>query len=85
MKRRMRQNVAVSLALNFLVESKLFNANNDESPVIYRLKRIDGKWKVYDAVIANVSIVNNYRSQFDRVISKSSFEELKRVLRKKAG
>ena len=67
------------------VESKLINAKNDESPVIYRLKRTDGKWKVYDAVIANVSIVNNYRSQFDRVISKSSYEELKKLLKEKAG
>ena len=41
------------------VESKVINGRNEESPVIYRLKRIDGKWKVYDAVVANVSIVNN--------------------------
>jgi phospholipid transport system substrate-binding protein len=52
--------------------------------VVYRLKRTDGQWKVYDAVIENVSIVNNYRSQFERVIAKSSYEELKRMLREKA-
>ena len=50
-----------------------------------RLKRTDGKWKVYDAIVENISIVNNYRSQFDRVISKSSYEELKKMLREKAG
>jgi phospholipid transport system substrate-binding protein len=44
-------------------------AKGEESPVVYRLKRTDGKWKVYDAVVENISIVNNYRSQFDRVIS----------------
>ena len=68
-----------------VVESKLISAKNEASPVIYRLKRTDGKWKVYDAVVLDVSIVNNYRSQFDRVISKSSFDELKRMLREKAG
>jgi phospholipid transport system substrate-binding protein len=47
------------------------------------LKRTDGKWSVYDAVIENISIVNNYRSQFDRVISKSSFDDLKKMLRDK--
>jgi len=67
------------------VESKLVNRKNEESPVIYRLKRRDGKWKVYDAVVENISIVNNYRAQFQRVISKSSYEELKRMLREKAG
>ena len=65
------------------VESKVTNAKGEESPVVYRLKRTDGKWKVYDAVIENISIISNYRSQFDRVLSKSSFEELKKLLREK--
>ena len=67
------------------VESKIIGAKGEASLVIYRLKRADGKWKVYDAVVENISIVNNYRSQFDRVISKSSYEELKKMLREKAG
>jgi len=67
------------------VDSTVTNAKGEESSVVYRLKRTDGKWKVYDAVVENISIVNNYRSQFDRVISKSSFEELKRMLKEKAG
>lgn len=66
------------------VETKVINTKGEEIPVIYRLKRTDGKWKIYDAVVENISIVNNYRSQFDRVISKSSFEELKKMLREKA-
>jgi phospholipid transport system substrate-binding protein len=67
------------------VESIVTNAKGEAASVIYRLKRSDGKWKVYDAVVENISIVNNYRSQFDRVIAKSSYEELKRMLKAKAG
>jgi phospholipid transport system substrate-binding protein len=67
------------------VESTAIDAKGIESPVVYRLKRTDAKWKVYDAVVENISIVNNYRSQFDRVISKSSYGELKRMLKEKAG
>ena len=67
------------------VEAKVIGLKNEESPVLYRLKRSGGKWKVYDAVVENISIVNNFRSQFDRVISKSSFDELKKMLREKAG
>jgi ABC-type transporter MlaC component len=37
---------------------------------------VDGQWKVYDMVIDHVSIVSNYRAQFDRVIAKSSVKEL---------
>lgn len=65
------------------VESKVTNGKGEESPVLYRLKRTDGRWKVYDAVVENISVVNNYRSQFDRVITESSFDELKKLLREK--
>ena len=66
------------------VESRVVNAKGEESPVLYRLKRTDNKWNVYDAVIENISIVNNYRSQFDRVITKSSFDALIKMLREKS-
>jgi len=67
------------------VESIVINAKKEQTAVVYRLWRSGGKWKVYDAVIENVSIVNNYRAQFDRVISKSSYEDLKKMLKDKAG
>lgn len=67
------------------VESIMINSKGEENSVVYRLKRTDGKWKVYDAVVENISIVNNYRSQFDRVISKNSYEELKKMLKEKGG
>ena len=67
------------------VESSVLNAKGEELSVVYKLRRAGGKWKVYDAVVENISIVNNYRAQFDRVISKDSFEELKRLLKEKAG
>ena len=35
-------------------------------------------------VAENISLVNNYRSQFNRVISNSSYEELVRRLKDKA-
>jgi phospholipid transport system substrate-binding protein len=40
-------------------------------------------WKVYDLVIEDISVVNNYRSQFDRVIERSSFAELVRSMKEK--
>lgn len=65
------------------VESTVVNTKGEEISVVYRLRRVDGKWKVYDALVENVSIVNNYRSQFDHIISKYSFDELKKLLREK--
>jgi phospholipid transport system substrate-binding protein len=67
------------------VESTIIKPKGEEIAVIYKLRCVEGKWKVYDAVIENISILNNYRSQFDRVISSSSYEELVKRLREKAG
>lgn len=67
------------------VDSVFVTPKGEEIAVVYRLRRADGKWRVYDAIVENISIVNNYRSQFDRVITKSSYEELKRMLKEKAG
>jgi phospholipid transport system substrate-binding protein len=65
------------------VDSRVVNHKGEESPVVFRLRRANGKWRVYDAVVENISVVQNYRSQFDRVISKSSYDELKRMLKEK--
>ncbi len=42
----------------------------------YQLHDIEGQWKVYDVVIGDVSLVKNFRAQFDRVIARSSVREL---------
>ncbi len=65
------------------VESAVINGKGEQFAVVYRLRRADGKWKVYDAVVENISVVNNYRSQFDRVINSSSYEELVKRLKEK--
>jgi phospholipid transport system substrate-binding protein len=67
------------------VESSFINNKGEPFTVVYRLRRSGGKWKVYDAVVENISIINNYRSQFDRVISGASYEELVKRLREKVG
>jgi phospholipid transport system substrate-binding protein len=49
----------------------------------YRLHLRDGRWKVYDVLVDGVSWVATLRTQFDRVISTSSWTELLQRLRKK--
>jgi phospholipid transport system substrate-binding protein len=65
------------------VDTQVVSKNGDQVPVVYMLKRTDGDWKVYDVVVDNVSIDNNYRSQFDRVISQSSYRELVKRMKQK--
>ncbi len=54
---------------------------NDRIPVTFRLLRKPEGWRIYDLVIEGVSLVNNYRSQFGRVIAKSSYQSLVHTLR----
>ena len=65
------------------VDATVVNAKGEESPIIFKLRRVGDNWLVYDAVVENISIVNNYRSQFDRVIKTSSYEELVKKIREK--
>ena len=56
---------------------------NKTFSIVYRLHNVDGKWLVYDVVIENVSMVQNYRNQFNRILAKSSYEELLKTLQNK--
>ena len=50
----------------------------------YRLLLKDGTWWVYDVVVDGVSLVKNYRVQFDRIIRDSSYTHLVKVLQEKS-
>lgn len=63
------------------VETQVISGNGDQFPIDYRLHNIEGQWMVYDVVIDRVSMVNNYRSQFARVIAKSSVQDLLRIMK----
>jgi phospholipid transport system substrate-binding protein len=66
------------------VDSRIVDKNGQTYSVVYRLHGVDGKWKIYDVVAENISLVNNYRSQFTRVIARSSFDELLKTMKQKA-
>jgi phospholipid transport system substrate-binding protein len=53
-------------------------------PMDYRLLVKDGRWSAYDIIIDGVSLVSNYRSQFQKIIRESSFEELVNKLRERS-
>jgi phospholipid transport system substrate-binding protein len=64
------------------VETKIITSSQ-QIPVTFRLILTDGAWKVYDAVIEGVSLVENYRSQFNELLAKDSPREVLNILRKK--
>ena len=66
------------------IGSKIVTGKGEEYSINYKAHLVSNKWKIYDVVAENISLVNNYRSQFHRVISHSSYEELLRRLRDKS-
>ena len=66
------------------VDTRVIGKNNESFSMVYKLHRVSGKWTIYDVVAENISLVNNYRSQFNRVIARSSFEELIKTMKDKA-
>jgi phospholipid transport system substrate-binding protein len=62
---------------------KILTRKKTDIPVEYRLKEEGNDWMVYDISIEGVSLVNNYRTQFNSIIAQSSYENLVRRLKAK--
>jgi len=55
-----------------------------EIPVDYKMKFIDGHWKVYDVMVEGVSLIKNYRTQFNSILKKQTPAQLIERLEKKS-
>ncbi len=66
------------------VKSRIVTAKRDEYSLDYRLRRQGNRWMVYDVVIEGVSLVSNYRSQFQKIITSQGYGALVKKLRAKS-
>jgi phospholipid transport system substrate-binding protein len=65
------------------VKTKIITPKNGEIPITYRLFRHGDQWLVYDVSVEEVSLVSNYRKQFNQIIKDKSYEELVQRLKDK--
>ncbi len=65
------------------VKIKIVTKKNKDIPVEYRLSKEGDNWFVYDVSIEGVSLVNNYRTQFNSIILQSSYENLVKRMKEK--
>jgi len=65
------------------VKTKIVPDKGEPTSVNYRLHRVQGEWKIYDVVVEDISLVANFRSQFNRILAKGSFDDLLKQLREK--
>jgi phospholipid transport system substrate-binding protein len=66
-----------------VVRARITTKNGTEVPVESRVLLKGKRWLIYDILIENLSLISNYRSQFDRVIRTASYEELVKRLQTK--
>ena len=65
------------------VQTKIVTKAGSEIPIEYRMHKRAEKWLVYDVIIEGVSLVSNYRTQFNKIIQTSSFQELVKKMKSK--
>jgi len=65
------------------VRTKLVTKSNTEIPIDYKMQKAGDRWRVYDVNIEGVSLVGNYRSQFNRIIQQQNCGELMKKLKTK--
>ncbi len=65
------------------VKTKIITKKDSDIPIEYRLQKKNGGWSVYDVVIEGVSLVNNYRNQFNQIMHSGSYETLVKKLKNK--
>ena len=66
-----------------LVKTTIVTNSGTDVPVDYRMHLVNGRWLVYDVVIEGVSLVSNYRAQFNKIIRTESYQALVKKLRAK--
>ena len=66
-----------------IVRTTIKTRQGTEIPVDYHMTRRGDRWRAYDVAIAGVSLVANYRSQFERVIQRTSYQHLVKQVREK--
>jgi phospholipid transport system substrate-binding protein len=66
-----------------VVRTKIITKKDVDVPIEYRMEKKNGDWLVYDVVIEGVSLVSNYRNQFNEIMHSGSYETLVKKLKNK--
>ncbi len=66
----------------FTVETRVITSSK-EIPINYNMFQKGNKWVIYDVKIEGVGLIKNYRTQFQKIINKKSYDTLVVQLREK--
>ena len=66
-----------------VVKTRIITKQGTEIPVDYRMLLNNGRWAVYDVSVEGISLIGNYRTQFNAVIQRSGYPDLVAKLKAK--
>ena len=66
-----------------IVRTRLVTKQDTEIPIDYRMHALGDKWLAYDVLIEGVSLISNYRTQFNKIITTSSYQDLVKKMKSK--
>ena len=66
-----------------ILKAKILSKNDKDIIIFYKAIKKNSKWLVYDVSVEGVSLVNNYRTQFQSIILQSSYDNLIKTLKAK--
>jgi phospholipid transport system substrate-binding protein len=66
-----------------VVKTLIATKKGADMPIDYRMHIKNGRWLVYDVIIEGVSLVSNYRTQFNKIVQTESYDALVQRLRAK--
>ena len=67
----------------YAVKTTIVGGKADGAVIEYRLREVEGKWLVFDVIIEGVSLIGNFRSQIQDIISSKGIEQLNQLLRER--
>ena len=62
--------------VDVLVRTEVQQPGSKPVQLDYSLEKVDGSWKVYDVVVAGISLVTNYRDQFGQEVRNGGIDGL---------
>jgi phospholipid transport system substrate-binding protein len=66
-----------------IVRVRIITHDGREFPTEYRVRKRENGWLIYDVSVKGVSLVNNYRTQFNSIIVKSDYQTLVKRMKAK--
>lgn len=68
---------------DYSVQTRIKRSSGQDLSVEYRLRKVEGQWRLLDVIGEGISLVSNLRSQFGEILNAGGPEKLLKVLREK--